>query len=301
MFPSGSEAELDSDLDAIEARLQLGIPQERRELVASLLEQLGVPEIPPDTPRAPVFALGPSATAARQHIDSAVRHGASLVVSALGPPPRDSVDEAHEHGMLVGAMVGSPRHVAHQLDAGVDLVIAQGSEAAAHAGDISTMVLVPEVVDLAAPRPVLAAGGIATGRQFLAARALGADGVWTGSMWRVAAESRDRPGVVERLLAAGSADTVRSRCMTGKLLRQLRTPWTDAWEAPESPGALPMPLQRMLQADAEQRFEHYERDDLVVSPIGQVVGQLSQVRPAAELLNDLVAGYAAALAALDLG
>lgn len=298
MFPSREETSTAADLEARQAEVEASIPEAHRVFVDGLLDHFGVPPVPAGAEREPVYPLGPSAAAARLHIESAVRHGAALVVSALGTPPADVVGELHERGLPVGAMVGSPRHARAQLEAGVDLVIAQGSEAAAHAGDVSTMVLVPEIVDLVAPIPVLAAGGIATGRQFLAARALGAQGIWTGSMWRVAAESDEHPGVVDLLLAAGSTDTVRSRCMTGKPLRQVRNAWNDAWAADGALEPLPMPLQRTLTTDAEQRIVHHRRADLEVSPIGQVVGQLRSVKPAGELLADLVDDYHRAAASV---
>jgi NAD(P)H-dependent flavin oxidoreductase YrpB (nitropropane dioxygenase family) len=278
------------------AELRSRVPDGHRAFVAGLLDRFAVPPIPSDVRPLEVFPLGPSAAAARLNIASALDHGARLIVSALGAPPKDAVDDAHARGVLVGGMVGSPAHVDAHLVAGVDLLIAQGAEAAAHAGDISTMVLVPEVADLVHPLPVLAAGGIATGRQFLAARALGAQGVWTGSMWRIASENDESAGIIARLLAAGSADTVRSRCMTGKPLRQLRTAWTDAWTGADAPEPLPMPLQRILTTEAEQRVDYHRRDDLAVSPIGQVVGQLREVKPAADLLRDMVEEYQSLLA-----
>lgn len=300
MIPSRSEMTDARDLDKMAVELEQRIPEPARAFVEQLLERFGVPPVPDGAERTAVYPLGPSAAAARQHIDAAISGGACLVVSALGAPPREAVEAAHERGVKVGGMVGAVHHVRRQLDAGVDLIIAQGSEAAAHAGDVSTMVLVPEVVDAVGPLPVLAAGGIASGRQFLAARALGAQGIWTGSMWRVAAENTERAGVVNLLLEASSSDTVRSRCMTGKELRQLRSEWNDAWAEAGAPAPLPMPLQRILTTDAEQRIVHHHRDALVVSPIGQVVGQLRQVRPAADLMSDLVTGFAATARDLDL-
>jgi NAD(P)H-dependent flavin oxidoreductase YrpB (nitropropane dioxygenase family) len=300
LMPATYEQTDESTLEAMERNLRAKIPSGHRDFVERTLDELQVPQIPPGGERVPVYPLGTSATAARLHIKSALAHGARLLVSALGPPDRAVVEEVHAAGVKVGAMVGSPRHVERLTDLGLDLVIAQGVEAAAHAGEISTMVLIPEIVAMVEPVPVLAAGGIGTGRQFLAARALGAEGIWTGSIWRVAAENQeDSAKVVDRLLSASSTDTVRSRCMTGKPLRQLRSPWNEAWARPDSPDPLPMPLQRMLTADAEQRLAYSDRDDLIVSPIGQVVGQLRQVRPAAEIIQDLVAGYSQAMEALN--
>jgi NAD(P)H-dependent flavin oxidoreductase YrpB (nitropropane dioxygenase family) len=301
MIPSRSEpVTTPDDLQEMARELEARIPDGHRAFVASTLDRLGVPEIPEGAARIDVFPLGTSTTAAVEHIEIALSGGVSLIVAALGTPPAEAVTRAHDHGIRVGAMVGNARHARLQAEAGVDLVIAQGAEAAAHAGEISTMVLVPEVVELVAPIPVVAAGGIATGRQFLAARALGAQGIWTGSMWRVTAECDEPAGVKQRLLDAGSGDTVRSRCMTGKLLRQLRSPWNEAWNTPGAPDPLPMPLQRMLQADAEQRFDYFDRDDLIVSPIGQVVGQLNETRTVRETIDRLCAEFVAAGHALEI-
>ena len=159
------------------------------------------------------------------------------------------------------------------------------------------MVLIPDVVDAVAPRPVLAAGGIASGRQIAAALALGADGAWMGSVWLTTAESDLHPVAREKLLKASARDTVRSRSMTGKPARQLKTAWTEAWDGPESPGTLPMPLQFMLTADAIQRIHTYAHvetsgaKELVGSPVGQVVGRMNSVRPVKEVVYDMMTEF----------
>jgi NAD(P)H-dependent flavin oxidoreductase YrpB (nitropropane dioxygenase family) len=195
--------------------------------------------------------------------------------------------------MQVAALCGNKHHAEAQIEAGVDIVIAQGTEAGGHTGDVSTMVLVPEIVDAVAPRPVLAAGGIGSGRQVAAALALGAEGVWTGSIWLTVAEADTHPVVVEKLIGATSRDTVRSRSMTGKPARQLRTAYTEAWDGPDSPGALPLPLQFMLTANATQRLHRYASESegaakLVGSPVGQIVGSMNNVRPVAEVMASLL-------------
>jgi NAD(P)H-dependent flavin oxidoreductase YrpB (nitropropane dioxygenase family) len=212
-----------------------------------------------------------------------------MLVNALGPPPPDIVDLAHEHGLLVGALVGARAHAERQVAIGVDVLVAQGTEAGGHCGEISTMVLIPEVVDAVGPDvPVLAAGGIATGRQMTAALALGAQGVWTGSMWLTVAEADTQPLVMEKLLAATSRDTVRSRAYTGKPARQLRTAWTEAFDDPEGPGALPMPLQGILHQEAARRFMRANNKELTGFPVGQIVGRLNQVRPTKDVMFEMV-------------
>jgi len=174
---------------------------------------------------------------------------------------------------------------------GVDIVVAQGYEAGGHTGDVATMVLIPEVVDAVAPVPVLAAGGIGSGRQIAAAMALGAKGVWTGSIWLATAESSADPETIERYVDATSSDTVRSRCFTGKPARALRNAWTEAWEDPNGPGTLGMPLQNILTAEANARLARAHRKDLGFVPVGQIVGSMNGVRPVRDVMFDLVDQY----------
>jgi NAD(P)H-dependent flavin oxidoreductase YrpB (nitropropane dioxygenase family) len=218
-------------------------------------------------------------------------------VNALGPPPKDVIDRAHQHGVKVAALVGSVEQALKQVALGVDLIVAQGWEAGGHTGEVSSMVLIPEVVDAISPVPVLAAGGIGCGRQAVAGIALGAQGVWTGSIWLTVAEAESSPVLTEKLLRATSRDTVRTRSMTGKPARLLRTPWTEAWDGPDSPGPLPMPLQFMLNADAQARIGHYARSErsrareLVGIPVGQIVGRMNEVRPSRALIEEMVSEF----------
>ncbi len=240
--------------DALDAM----IPQEHREFVDELLSRYDVAPLPPEMEGAPVAAAGLGVDEmGPNQVEVCLAHdGVKMIVNALGPPPQYVVDRAHEAGILVGGLAGSKVHAERQVGIGVDVIVAQGTEAGGHCGEISTMVLVPEVVDAVGPDvPVLAAGGIATGRQMAAALALGAQGVWTGSMWLTVAEADTTPEALENMLAATSRDTVRSRAMTGKPARQLRTAWTEAWEGPESPGTLPMPLQGILHQEAGRRTQ----------------------------------------------
>ena len=178
---------------------------------------------------------------------------------------------------------------------GVDIIVAQGTEAGGHTGDISSVVLWPEVIDAVGPdTAVLAAGGIGRGSQIAAAIAMGAQGAWTGSIWLTVAESDMAPLVTEKLLAATSRDTVRSRSLTGKPARQLRTAWTDAFEREDSPGYLPMPLQFMLVSDAYSRINRSQDRDLIGAPVGQIVGQMNAVRPVRDVMFDLVEEYVTA-------
>jgi NAD(P)H-dependent flavin oxidoreductase YrpB (nitropropane dioxygenase family) len=199
-----------------------------------------------------------------------------MIVSALGVPPQAQVDRAHELGMKVAALVGHPKHVKSQLAAGVDILIAASYEAGGHTGDIGGMVLTPQIVEAAGPDvPVLHAGGIAKGSQIAAALALGAQGVWTGSVWLLAAESETTPLQKELIIESTSGDTARSRYRTGKPTRHLNTALVRAWDDPKAPKPLPTPLQGVVSSQIVSRGEKAGSKALVSQPCGQGVGMLN--------------------------
>ncbi|HEX7132557.1 MAG TPA: nitronate monooxygenase [Iamia sp.] len=234
--------------------------------------------------------LGWTAATGSPQIDIALSHPIALLASALGPPPKAAIDQAHEQGVKVAALIGRVEQAVRDVQLGVDIIIAQGYEAGGHTGEVASMVLIPDVVD-AVDVPVLGAGGIGSGRQMAAAMALGAAGVWTGSIWLTVAENGSSTIVTEKLLAATSTDTVRSRAYTGKPARQLRTAWTDAWEAPESPGTLPMPLQFILNSYANQKMGASPPKELVGMPVGQIVSRMDKVRSTKQVVVEMVDEY----------
>jgi NAD(P)H-dependent flavin oxidoreductase YrpB (nitropropane dioxygenase family) len=282
--------------DVTKDMLEKMIPEQHKKFVEDVLARYDVPALPKEQAQ-PETLLGWTPSGGRSHVDVALRHPIKLIVNALGPPPQDVVDHVHKHGIKVAALVGRADQAKKQVEVGVDIIVAQGTEAGGHTGEIATMVLVPEVVDAVHPTPVLAAGGIACGRQAAAALALGADGVWTGSVWMAVKESDLSSVVVDKLLAAKSSDTVRSRSMTGKPARQLKTDWIKAWEGPDSPGTLQMPLQFMLVADALARIGAFAEKpesrarDLAGTAIGQVVGRMNTVRSTRDVIYDMVKEY----------
>ena len=270
------------------------IPEEHRRFVDEMMDRYGVPPLP-DEDRLPPGAglLSWSHKGAKPLMDVTFAHKARLIANALGPAPEYMVEHAHANDVLVAGLVGKAVHAERQRNAGVDIIVAQGAEAGGHTGEIGTMVLIPEVVDAVAPVPVLAAGGIATGRQIAAALALGAQGVWCGSVWLTTEEAETHPIVKEKFLSATSADTVRSRASTGKPARQLRSAWTDEWEDPDNPDPLPMPLHGMLIAEAQGRMARSAASNegarkLVNYFVGQAVGQMNQVKPARQVVLDMV-------------
>lgn len=293
--PYGVDVLLPAPATDSDVRVEDLIPEKHKAFVADLLARYDVPPLPDGAVARTV------ASAMAEHsatlIQAALQRRVRLVASALGAPPPEMVSLAHEHGVPVAALVGKREHAERQRDAGVDIIVAQGYEAGGHVGEIGTMVLVPEIVDAVSPLPVLAAGGIASGRQVAAALALGAEGVWTGSVWLTTKEAETHPAVLEKFLTATSSDTVRSRASTGKPARQLRSAWTDEWADPANPDPLPMPLQTVLTADARARIQRAanNRDSganaLINYFVGQVVGSLNTVRPARRVLLDMVEEY----------
>jgi len=240
----------------------------------------------------------------QQLLEVSLAHPVGLLANALGVPPAFMIEAGREQGIPVAALVGAKEHAVKQAEAGIDVIVAQGGEAGGHTGEVATMVLVPEVVEAVREIrdvPVLAAGGIVTGRQMAAAVALGAAGAWTGSVWLTTEEAETAPYTVERMLAAGSRDTVRSKGRTGKYSRQLRSGWTDAWEpGPDVPEPLPMPLQSMLSEGALRRIDalaakgHPGAQRLATYFVGQGVGLMTRRRPAREVVLEMAEDYLAA-------
>ncbi|MCX4835640.1 nitronate monooxygenase family protein [Streptomyces sp. NBC_00006] len=278
-----------------EADIEAMIPPEHRQFVQETLAKYGVPELA-EGEASGWRITGWMEQVARSQLDVAFDYPIKLLANALGSPPADVIARAHEHDVLVAALAGSARHARKHADAGIDVVVAQGYEAGGHTGEIASMVLTPEAVEAVDPLPVLAAGGIGSGQQVAAALALGAQGVWLGSVWLTTTEAdMHSPAVTRKLLAAGSGDTVRSRALTGKPARQLRTEWTDAWDDPQGPGTLPMPLQGLLVAEAVSRIQKYEVEPLLGTPVGQIVGRMNEERSVQAVFDDLTRGFEKAI------
>ncbi|MEU8821965.1 nitronate monooxygenase family protein [Actinoplanes sp. NPDC048796] len=276
------------DPGSLVASLRAQIPPSHLTFVQSLLDKYDIPVSSSVVDHSEVAAaITPDGAPAL--LDVAFEHPIALIANALGTPPPSLVARAKEAGVVVASLVGKAEHAQRQIAAGVDVLVAQGTEAGGHTGTIATMVLTPEIVDIAGDRPVLAAGGIADGRQMAAALALGAAGVWCGSVWLSSEEDIAVQAIKDKFLGATSADTVRSPTRTGKPARQLRTAWHDEWEAPGSPQPLPLPLQLMLVEEAWQHIDAAAQDGhegalkLESFFVGQVVGSFRDIRPAGEI------------------
>jgi NAD(P)H-dependent flavin oxidoreductase YrpB (nitropropane dioxygenase family) len=301
VIPGKYEGMGEVDPKKLEEQLLAAIPPQHRAFADKVLADHGVPKLP-EGERPIHELLGWTAATATPQVEVALKHEkVRLIANALGTPPSDVIDDVHRTGRVVAALCGSTKQALSHKAAGVDIIIAQGYEGGGHTGEIGSMVLWPEVIDAVAPTPVLAAGGIGTGRQIAAALAMGAQGVWTGSLWLTVQEADAPPPQMESYLSATSRDTVRSRSFTGKPCRMLRNDWTDAWEGPDSPGPLGMPLQFMVTAEAVARGHRYadKAKKVMFNPIGQIVGSLNTVRPVKEVIMTLIEEYLEAVERLQ--
>ncbi|KMO71504.1 monooxygenase [Mycolicibacterium chubuense] len=277
------------------------IPQSYRDLVDDLLR---AHDIEPE-PQRRLGGSSLSGNTGRELLDVALTHPVKLIANALGVPPDYMIEAGKERGIPVAALVGAKEHAVKQVAAGVDLIVAQGTEAGGHCGEVSTLVVVPEVLEAVAAvggsTPVLAAGGIVTGRQMAGMVAMGAAGAWTGSVWLTTEEAETAPHTVAKMLVASSRDTVRSAGRTGKPSRQLKSEWTDAWQ-PSADGhqPLPLPLQSMLCEPVIRRIDvlasqgHEGAQALATYFVGQGVGLMNKVKPAREVVREFIEDYLAA-------
>jgi len=289
----------DKDADRSDTSIEDLIPQQHKQFVAEMLDQAGIPQLPPDEARrVQEYLLQKSRNStpagALKLLDVALQHRkVKLIVSALGAPPAEAVRDFHKRGILVGALCGKVEHVVHHRDAGVDLLIAQGSEAGGHTGTISTMVLLPQIVDAFGDAGVvLAAGGISRGSQIAAAMAMGAKGVWCGTIWLGTRESELSPYEKATLFKARAEDAVQRRCMTGKPVRMLKSKFSEAWEQPGAPKTLMPPLQNLLYHEARARIDRAERADYYSFPAGQVVGTMIEETSVRRVMHELLQEYA---------
>lgn len=266
VLPRGMPAR--NDRAAIEAEL----PQAHRDFVAGLGYKYGVPPATRPGLRSR-FVRSDEVTAAQ--VEAVLESDVDLFACGIGVPP-ELVARAKALGKTTLALVGAPHHARQALAAGVDILVAQGHDAGAHTGPIGTFSLVPQIVDIAGNVPVLAAGGVATGRHLVAALAMGAQGVWMGTAWLVTEEHDVSATLLAKLLAAGSDDTVISRADSGKTLRQLRSAWSDEWAVPGAPRPLGMPYQDILVGDFLGAIEEHDVQKLAHTPAGQSIAYMTE-------------------------
>lgn len=295
IIPVRYDEEAEKSLDDLEKL----IPRVHRDFMESILSSKGVAPLPPDERERIQREIvtgrgGMTPDGARRLLKVALAHPqVKLVVSALGPPPSDVVEELRARNIMIGALCGKAAHVGRHIEAGVELIVAQGTEAGGHTGEIATMVLVPQVVRACGDRvAVLAAGGIATGEQILAAQALGAQGVWCGTVWLGTRESELDEFEKQAMFAARAEDTARRKARTGKTVRMLKSELSEAWERPDAPDYLPTPLQGILYNEAHARVVRSKRKDLYSFPAGQVIGMINEESSVRDVMYRLQLEYA---------
>ena len=287
----GKDEKFDAD------KLVKMIPQEYADFRTDVLENHGIeaPELREIDTGGSSFAQNTQSDGAKALLDVAFKHPIKIIANALGVPPDWMIQMGKDNNCKVAALLGTAEHAINQVKAGVDILVVSGTEAGGHCGSVSTMVLIPEVHQAIQPYgdvPILAAGGIVTGKQMAAAMAMGASGAWCGSVWLTTIESEVEPVIKEKMVAANSSQTVRSRSRTGKHSRQLVTPWTQAWEAESAPEPLPMPLQPMVAEPALQKVNklaaggHEGAKDLATYWVGQGVGLMNQSISASDVVQE---------------
>tara|TARA_B100000073_G_scaffold89829_1_gene70728 strand:+ start:466 stop:1605 length:1140 start_codon:yes stop_codon:yes gene_type:complete len=287
----GKDEKFDAD------KLAKMIPQEYADFRTDVLANHGIdaPELRKIDTAGSGFAENTQSDGAKALLDVAFKHPIKIIANALGVPPDWMIQMGKDNDCKVAALLGTAQHAINQVKAGVDILVVSGTEAGGHCGSVSTMVLIPEVHEAIQPYgdvPILAAGGIVTGKQMAAAMAMGASGAWCGSVWLTTIESEVDPIIKEKMVAANSSQTVRSRSRTGKHSRQLVTPWTQAWEAESAPEPLPMPLQPMVAEPALQKVNklaaggHEGAQELATYWVGQGVGLMNQSISASDVVQE---------------
>ncbi len=221
-------------------------------------------------------------------VEAALASDANVFAAAVGVPA-EVIARARAAGKQTMALIGAPKHAQKALDAGVDVLIAQGYDAGAHTGTIGTFSLIPQIVDMAGAVPVLAAGGVGSGRHLAAALAMGAQGVWMGTAWLVTDEHRADPIVLEKLLAAKSDDTVISRSYSGKTLRMIRTAWSEEWDRPDAPVPLKMPHQQVLIGELLAAIREHRIAPLMWEAAGQSIAYFNEYTTVAEVMDRIMA------------
>jgi len=287
------------------------VPEQHRSFALNLLRQHGIDDV--DVYTGEVFDTHNVITGflteeeAGTVIDVALTHPIRLIANALGVPPPYMIEKAKQSGIPCAALIGSKEHALKQVEAGVDIIVASGTEAGGHCGEVSTIVLVPEVCEAVKDSgvPVLAAGGIVTGRQMAACMAMGAAGAWTGSVWLTTVESETSETFKKKCVAASSSETVRSKQRTGKYSRQLKSSWTTAWDSPDAPSPLPMPLQSLVSEPPLSRINkaaesgNLGAQELTTYWVGQGVGLMNSIQTSRQVVYEFMEDFLTAQETLN--
>jgi len=230
-----------------------------------------------------------------QMADVMIEEGVKLFVTAVGVPPKWLVDKLHSAGIICMNMVGAPHHVPKALAAGADIICAQGTEAGGHTGEVATLPLIPQCVDLCRGRrnffghdvPVVAAGGIYDGRGLGASLCLGAAGVWVGTRFIACEEANAGPVHKRRLLEATSNDTTRTEVFTGRPCRVLRTPFVREWEG-RNGEVQEMLSQGIVPFHREVKAQRARFSEFYPALMGQCAGPIKEVKTADAIVQDMM-------------
>ncbi|WP_279246704.1 nitronate monooxygenase [Candidatus Litorirhabdus singularis] len=302
VIPEKYEGMGDMTAEEMEEQLWKMVPQGHMDFAQKLLSDAGVPEWPDGTNSMGLMGWT-DATATPLLEEALTRPGCRMIANALGTPPADKIKMVQDSGRLIGALCGKVKQALAHKAAGLDFVVAQGGEGGGHTGEIGSVVLWPQIVDALGDTPMLAAGGIGNGRQIASALAMGAAGVWTGSLWLTVEEAHIEEAQRDSLLNATSEDTIRSRSWTGKTCRMLKNEWTEAWERPDTPDPLGMPLQGMVTSDGMRRTATYanvgECQKVAFNPCGQVIGQIGEQENVRTVMFNLLSEYVDAVERLN--
>jgi NAD(P)H-dependent flavin oxidoreductase YrpB (nitropropane dioxygenase family) len=264
--------------------IEAQLPTEHKTFVSHLYEKYKVPAASGPGMRSRFVR---SEESARRQLEVVLESDVNVLALGVGSPP-EVIDAAHDAGKTVVALVGSPRNARHAVDGGADIIVAQGYDAGGHTGKIGTFSLISQIVDMAGDIPVVAAGGVATGRHIAASFALGAEGVWMGSAWLFAKENHTEPVILQKLIEAGAEDTLITRADSGKTLRQIKTAWSEEWEQPEAPDPLRMPFQDILIGDLLGAIGEHQVEPLMHTPAGQGIANYDAETTVAEIMAGLI-------------
>jgi len=265
--------------------LKSKIPAEQRAFTEDIKKRYELPE-PKKVPE--LYELGwMTQDVPRKQLEVVLDENVAVLASGLGSPVF-ILEAAHARGMQVWGLIGKPRQAKRELEAGVDAIIAQGIDAAGHTGTIGTFSIVPEIVAIAGDKPVIAAGGITTGRHLAGAVALGAAGVWTGTLWLACRESDREMVIKEMIINAGVTDTRHSACISGFTMRTLNSKWHEEWARPDAPKPAPAPYQLLLFAEIKQSAMDWGIEPFMTEAAGQGVGFIDSMKPARQIVFDMV-------------
>jgi len=267
------------------AAVTAALPQAHRDFVQGLFRQYAVP---PATEGNFFSQYVRSQSLFEEQMDAVAASGIDVFAAGVGTPPQ-VLARAKACGQHTVALVGSVRHAHKAIAAGADILVAQGYDAGGHTGPIGTFTLVPQIVAAAQGRPVIAAGGIGTGAQVAASLALGAQGAWLGTLWLGTREHELPAALADKLIAAGSEDTVITRAHSGKPCRVVRSAFSDAWARPDAPEPLAMPYQQALTGELLAAVEEHRIEPLMYEAAGQSVHWLRGIEPVAAVMDRLVA------------